>query len=209
MLAHELKETETKLEEICEEIQTALTSLGDTDRLEQLEVWLDKLGEEATTTIEAARYLDARINDSNASVSSKGSLQGEMKNMGQGARLKEPIKRLDHENTMLGPHIVFTSRSFEADLHLESDNAEKSKPSYGEMRTENPRRKNVVNWLNSALDSEPNVNLWRYLEKIPLPKFSGDETKSEEWKARFKVCADSASAPTIYKLVQLKSLLIG
>ena len=49
--------------------------------------------------------------------------------------------------------------NFEADLHLESDKAEKSKPSYGEMRTENPRRKNVVNWLNSAPDSELNVKL--------------------------------------------------
>ena len=44
LLVHELKETETKLEEICEKIQIALTSLGDTDCLEQLEVWLDKLG---------------------------------------------------------------------------------------------------------------------------------------------------------------------
>ena len=58
LLVHELKETETKLEEICEKIQIALTSLGDTDRLEQLEVWLDKLSEEALTTkTEAARYL--------------------------------------------------------------------------------------------------------------------------------------------------------
>ena len=67
----------------------------------------------------------------------------------------------------------------------------------------------MVNWLNSAPDSEPNVNLWRYLDKIPLPKFSGDKTKYEEWKARFKVCIESTSAPTIYKLVQLKSLLRG
>ena len=66
LLVRELKETETRLEEICEKIQITLTSLGDTDRLEQLEVWLDKLGEEALTTkTEAARYLDARINDFN------------------------------------------------------------------------------------------------------------------------------------------------
>ena len=104
---------------------------------------------------------------------------------------------------------MFALRPFEADLHLESDKDEKIKPSYGEMRTENPRRKNVVNWLNSASDSEPNVNLWRHLEKIPQPTFSGDKTKYEEWKARFKVCVDSTSAPTIYKLVQLKSLLRG
>ena len=66
--------------------------------------------------------------------------------VGQGVRLKEPIKGLGHGNTLLGPHRMFTSRPFEADLHLESDKAEKSKPSYGEIRTENPRRKNVVNW---------------------------------------------------------------
>ena len=71
----------------------------------------------------------------------------------------------------------------------------------GEMRTENPRRKNVVNWLNSAPNSERNVNLWQHLEKIYLPKFSGDKTKYEEWRAHFKVCVDSTSAPTTYKLV--------
>ena len=72
-MVHELKETEIKLEEICEKIQIALTSLGDTDRLEQLDVWFDKPGEEALTTkTEAARYFDARNNDSNSSVSSKG-----------------------------------------------------------------------------------------------------------------------------------------
>ena len=77
MLVHELKETEIKLEEICEKIQIALTLVGDTDRLEQLEVWLDKLSEEALTTkTEAARYLDDCINDSNSSVSSKASFQG-------------------------------------------------------------------------------------------------------------------------------------
>ena len=80
LLVCELKETDTKLEEICEKIQIALTSLGDTDRLEQLEVWLDKLGEEALTTkTEADRYLDAHVNDSSSSVSSKGGLKGEMK----------------------------------------------------------------------------------------------------------------------------------
>ena len=135
------------MEEICEKIQIALTSLGDTDRLEQLEVWLDKLSEEALTTkTEAARYVDALINDSNSCVSSKESLHGDMKKVGQGARLKEPINRLDHRNTLLGPHRMFASRLFEADLHLESDKAGKIKPSYGEMRTESPRRKNVVNW---------------------------------------------------------------
>ena len=89
---------------------------------------MDKLGEEALKTkTEAARYLDARINDSISSVLSKGSLQGEMKKVGQGGRLKEPIKGLDHGNTLLGPHRMFASRPFEADLHSEPDKAEKSK----------------------------------------------------------------------------------
>ena len=101
------------------------------DRLEQLEVWLDKLSEEALTTkTEAARYFDARVNDSSSSVLSKGGLQGEMKRVGQGARLKEG---LDLGNTLLRPHRMFASRPFEADFLLESDRAEKSKPSYGEM----------------------------------------------------------------------------
>ena len=77
------------------------------------------------------------------------------------------------------------------------------------MRTENPRKKNVVNWLDSAPDFELNVNLWQHFEEIPLPKFSDDKTKYEKWKALFKVCVDSTSAPTIYKLAQLKALLRG
>ena len=121
-----------------------------------------KLSEEALTRKpEAARYLDARINDSNSSVSSKESIKEDTKNVGQGGRLKKRIKRLDHGNTLLGPHRIFAS---EADLHLESNKAEKSKPSYGEIRTENPGRKNVVNWLDSTTDSEPNVNPWQHLE---------------------------------------------
>ena len=80
-----------------------------------------------------------------------------MKKVGQGPSLK---KGLDNGNTLLRPHRMFASRPFEADSHLELDKAEKNKPSYGEMRTENHGRKNVVNSLNSAPDSEPNVNLW-------------------------------------------------
>ena len=100
---------------------------------------------------------------------------------------------------------MFKSRPYEADLHLESDKTEMCKPPYAEMRTESPRKKNVVNWLDSAPNSEPNVNLWRHLERMPLPKFSGDNTKREELKARFKVRVDS----TIYKLVQLKPFVRG
>ena len=33
--------------------------------------------------------------------------------------------------------------------------------------------------------------------------------KYEEWKARFKVCVDSTDAPTIYKIVQVRSVLRG
>ena len=56
--------------------------------------------------------------------------------MGQAARLKEPIKILDHGNTLLGPHRMFTSRPFEADLHLDSDKAEKSKPPYENRKSQ-------------------------------------------------------------------------
>ena len=52
-----------------------------------------------------------------------------MKKVGQGARLMEG---LDHGNILLGPYRMFTSRPFEADFHLESDKAEKSKPDYME-----------------------------------------------------------------------------
>ena len=59
--------------------------------------------------------------------------------------LQELTKRLDYEKILLGPHRTFISRPFEEDLHLDSDKPEKSRPLYGEMRTANPKMKNVVN----------------------------------------------------------------
>ena len=79
------------------------------------------------------------------------------------------------------------------------------------VRVDTNRKEDIEKWVNSTRnDSEPKVDLWRHLEKIPLPKFSGNKTKYEEWKAAtFKVCVDSTDAPTIYKPVQLRSLLRG
>ena len=77
-----------------------------------------------------------------------------------------------HKKTESWKYSAWTTQNitFEADLHLESDKAEKSKPSDGEMRTDNPWRKNVVNWLDSTPNSEPNVNPWQHLEIMTSAK---------------------------------------
>ena len=78
------------------------------------------------------------------------------------------------------------------------------------VRVDTSRKEDIEKWINSSRNhSDPKVDLWRHLEKIPSPKFAGNKMKYEEWKARFKVCVDSTDAPTIYKLVQLRSLLRG
>ena len=78
------------------------------------------------------------------------------------------------------------------------------------VRVDTSRKEDIEKWINSSGNhSDPKVDLWRHLEKIPLPKFAGNKMKYEDWKSRFKVCVDSSDAPTIYKLVQLRSLLRG
>ena len=72
------------------------------------------------------------------------------------------------------------------------------------------RKEDIEKWVNSTGNcSDRKVDLWRHLETVPLPKFSGSKMKYEEWKARFKVCIDSTDAPTIYKLAELRSFLGG
>ena len=82
---------------------------------------------------------------------------------------------------------------------------EDNKPRLG---VDTSRKEDIEKWVNSTENhSDPKADLWRHLERIPLQKFSGNKMKYKEWKARFKVCIDSTDAPTIYKLVQLRSLL--
>ena len=58
-LVEDLKETEQKLESICCDIQTCLTSLQDQARLDQLDEWLAKLTEDSfEVRAEAAKYLE-------------------------------------------------------------------------------------------------------------------------------------------------------
>ena len=74
------------------------------------------------------------------------------------------------------------------------------------VRVDTSRKEDIEKWINSSGNHSTKVGLWHHLEKIPFPKFAG---KYEEWKARFKFCVDSTDAPTIYKFVQLRSLLRG
>ena len=58
-LVEDLKETQRKLESICCDIQTCLTSLQDQARPDQLDEWLAKLtGDSLEVRAEAAKYLE-------------------------------------------------------------------------------------------------------------------------------------------------------
>lgn len=195
--------------------------------------------EALTARTEAARYLDVRDDDSSSSVSSKASFQVRRKDVlgarlkeppkrldleynASNARRtllerpfeadfpsEKPWQSKPKYGEIRAEDSKFTPNPFGTDFPLNMENPLKSSPPYGEVRKDDSKKKSVVDWLDSTPDPEPNTNLWRHLEKIPLPKFSGDKTKYEEWKARFKACVESTNAPRMYKLVRLRSLLRG
>ena len=52
-------------------------------------------------------------------------------------------------------------------------------------------------------------DMWRQLEKVSIPIFSGQKPEYESWKAAFISCVDAAPATPQYKLLQLKKYLSG
>ena len=74
-LVEDLKETERKLESICCDIQTCLTSLQDQALLDQLDQWLAKLTEDSLEVrAEAAKYLEESSSRSSSSSSHKNTI---------------------------------------------------------------------------------------------------------------------------------------
>ena len=51
--------------------------------------------------------------------------------------------------------------------------------------------------------------MWRQLQRVAIPVFSGDKRKYENWKAAFLACIDRAPATPEYKLLQLRQYLSG
>ena len=52
-------------------------------------------------------------------------------------------------------------------------------------------------------------DMWRQLQRISIPIFSGDKKSYHSWKAVFIMCVDEAHATAEYKLLQLRNYLRG
>ena len=52
-------------------------------------------------------------------------------------------------------------------------------------------------------------DMWRQLQRVAIPIFSGDKRKYQSWKAAFLACIDRAPATPEYKLLQLRQYLSG
>ena len=186
------------MESICCDIQTCLTSLQDQVRLDQLDEWLAKLTEDSLEV--RAEYLEESSSRSSSSSSYKNTRSYQRK---PGDAKDPAFKQSFQWQNVLGmePRITDT-------LPRESDACREENKS--RVRVDTSRKEDIEKWINSSGNhSDPKLDLWCHLEKIPFPKFAGNKMKYEEWKARFKVCVDSTDSITIYKLVQLKSLLRG
>ena len=51
--------------------------------------------------------------------------------------------------------------------------------------------------------------MWKQLNRVSIPTFSGDKRTYESWSAAFYTCVDAAPATSEYKLLQLRSYLRG
>ena len=52
-------------------------------------------------------------------------------------------------------------------------------------------------------------DMWRQLQRVAIPTFSGDKRTYSGWKAAFMTCIDQAPATPEYKLLQLRNYLKG
>ena len=51
--------------------------------------------------------------------------------------------------------------------------------------------------------------MWRQLQRVAIPVFSGDKRKYGKWKAAFLACIDRAPATPEYRPLQLRQYLHG
>ena len=52
-------------------------------------------------------------------------------------------------------------------------------------------------------------DMWKQLQRVSIPTFSGDKRTYENWRAAFYSCVDMAPATAEYKLLQLRQYLSG
>ena len=71
--------------------------------------------------------------------------------------------------------------------------------------------------LSQVISEEPETravssieqDLWKQLNRIQIPVFSGDMRTYQSWKAAFLACIDSVPATSEYELLQLRQCLSG
>ena len=57
--------------------------------------------------------------------------------------------------------------------------------------------------------SQIGLHLWKQLNRVTIPVFSGDKKSYQSWKTAFTACVDNAPATAEYKLLQLRQCLAG
>ena len=70
---------------------------------------------------------------------------------------------------------------------------------------------NTVRAVTTPAHSSPinqlGVDMWKQLNRVSIPTFSGDKRQYSSWKAAFYTCVDAAPATPEYKVLQLRNYL--
>lgn len=70
-------------------------------------------------------------------------------------------------------------------------------------------RSSMNNSREESTSNSIGKDLWRQLQRVSIPVFSGDKLSYEGWKAAFIACVDKAPASPEYKFLQLRQYLRG
>ena len=62
----------------------------------------------------------------------------------------------------------------------------------------------VKNPAHSSPINQLGVDMWKQLNRVSIPTFSGDKRQYSSWKAAFYTCVDAAPVTPEYKLLQLR-----
>ena len=110
-----------------------------------------------------------------------------------------------------------TSRKYMDDSGVTSVNQAHRKYSSRDTKSGSFRRKDnsteqIIKQETHAPDCSSysiGEDLWKQLERIQLPVFTGEKRAYQNWKAAFMACVDNAPATGEYKLLQLRQCLSG
>ena len=100
-----------------------------------------------------------------------------------------------------------------ANCDLIEDHQDISRDHFGSRPFVNESRMNAeaVPFKPSAGNTVPTIgqDLWRQLERVQIPTFTGDKRHYQSWRGAFLACIDSAPATGENKLLQLRQYLSG